>query len=610
MKYLQWWPRWRLYGILTAAVVLTLFILACGDGDETPTATTGPQATGTPTPTAAPVPTGTPTPTATPVPTATPTATVAAPARGGRLRFAWRSGGGGTESVLSWKGNAAAIGLQARPFAEDLVQSDRATGEGVNEGLTTSWMMAPDGLSWTYTLREDVPFHFGFGEFTARDVIHSLLRLTNPEALSTQGNLYKALLGDTDAELVANIDTPDDHTMTFNFLKPGLDFFDITRNLDGNTYIYSKAQFDDVGEAFMEDYVSNGLRIAGTGSWKFVEQRIRVHVLYEATDDHYRKTPEFEEFQFLWIEEPATRLAMLLNNETDAAVLVREQYPQAMAAGLEVIGSTKGGVGQMAYMYNFDDDAYSDGTRGQDPPYTNPLFDIRVREAIFRGIDEEALMISMVGERGSPQWLHSAQPGTEGFDQRFIDEYEDTYGFNPDRSRELIADAGYAPGEIELTVASYVSTNPENVLGAEIIGPMLEAIGINITLDVRDPAVNLPLLLAKQQHGEMVSFSQAQLTNPTTINIFYYTPGCCQIWRDKEIDDVLFPAYNSSIDPVEREDLMRTMLGIRYDNYAGKAMGIVPLQMVVNPAIVAEWIFPGVITSKWVYSEYVKFGGG
>ena len=81
------------------------------------------------------------------------------------------AGGGGVETVLSWRGNPAAVGLQARPFVEDLVQTHRSTGEGVSDGLSIDWDMDPSGLSWTYTLRENVPFHYGFGEFTAKDVV-------------------------------------------------------------------------------------------------------------------------------------------------------------------------------------------------------------------------------------------------------------------------------------------------------------------------------------------------------------------------------------------------------------------------------------------------------
>ena len=514
------------------------------------------------------------------------------------------------ETVLSWFGNPAAVGLQARPFVEDLVQSDRATGQGVPDGLSTAWVMAPDALSWTYTLRENVPFHFGFGEFTNRDVIESILRLTNPEALSTQGNLYKDLLGDTDAEMLGNIDTPDDHTIIFKFLKPALGFFNMTRNLDGSTYIYSQAQIEQEGLDGMEAYIDSGLRIAGTGAWMYVEQKIREGILYEATDNHYRQTPEFDELEFIWVEEPATRLAMLLNNETDATILTREQYPTATAAGMEVVSATLGGVGQILFWYNWDDDEFVDGTRGLNPPYDNPLFDVRVREAMAHAVDEEAMMVAMLGELGNKQYMHSAQPGTEGFQQRFIDEWDEKYGFDQAKSRQLLADAGYAPGEVSFTMVTSEHTNPENILAAEILAPMFEAVGFDVTIDIWERSGRLiPELLAKTMHGIVDSWSQSQLPNDQITNIFYNTAGCCQIWRDLEIDQ-LYLDYEASIDPVEREQIMSTILGIRYDFYAGKPIGIVPLQMVVNPAIVAEWIFPGVITSKWVYTEYVKFGGG
>ena len=509
---------------------------------------------------------------------------------------------------MSWKGNAAAVGFQARPFVEDLVQSHRATGQPDNSGLTTSWVMAPDALSWTYTLREDVPFHFGFGEFTARDVIESLLRLTNPEALSTQGNVYKALLGETDSEFMSNIDTPDDHTITFNFLAPGLGFLDITRNLDGNTYIYSKDQIDQEGVDGMEAYIATGLRIAGTGAWEFVEQNIQQNIRYDATDNHYRKTPEFEELEFIWVDEPATRLAMLLNNETDMALITRDQQPQAIAGGMEVVNAQLGGVGQVLYWYNWTDVEYPDGDRGLNPPYSNPLLDIRVREAMVRAIDEEALMIAMVGEF-NPQYVHSAQPGTEGFRQRFMDEWEVKYGFDPAKASQLLADAGFAPGEVEFDCISTSHTNPENELACLIMKPMFESVGFTVNIVARERTVNTQILLAKEQHGELISWSQSQLPNDQITNIFYFTAGCCQIWRDAEIDQI-FPQYNASIDPVERDEIMSQILGIRYDNYSGKPIGIVPLQIVVNPAVVAEYIFPGIITSKWVYMEYIPFGGG
>jgi len=611
----------RLYSVLIAAMVVTLFIFACGGDAEEPQvaapATAEPTAAATAEPTEEPKKEEpkkeepkkeTPKPTAAPTKAAPKATPVPEPVRGGRLKFTSTAGGGGVESVLSWKGNAAAVGLQARPFAEDLVQSDNATGEGTKVGLTTNWSMASDGLSWTYTLKEDVPFHFGYGEFTGKDVVHSLLRLTNPEALSTQGNLYKALLGDTDEEITASIALVTDHTMVFNFKAPGLGFLDMTRNLDGNTYIYSKDQYDEVGQAKMEAYVDNGLRIAGTGPFEFVEQKIQEHILYEAVDEHHRQTANFEELEFIWVAEASTRLAMLLTGQADMALITRDQYPQAVSAGMDIVSCTRCGVGQVFYFYNWDDQ-FPDGTRGSEGPYENPLLDIKVREAIIHAIDEEGLMVAMIGERGNPQYMHSAQPGTPGFQQRFIDEWDDKYGYDPARSKALLAEAGYAAGDVEITLIATPHTNPENVLASEIIAPMLNEVGISTNIVARERSPNVQLLLKKENHGELVSWSQSQLPNDQITNIFYYTPGCCQIWRDSEIDNDLYPAYTASIDPAERDALMGEILGIRYDYYAGKPVGIVPLQIAINPAVVAEYVFPGTITAKWVYMEYIPYAG-
>jgi len=582
----------RLFSILIATMVVTLFIFACG-GDSKPVAddTAEPGATAAPTADPEPEP------------------TVAAPTRGGRLKFTSPAGGGGIESVLSWKGNAAAVGLQARPFAEDLVQSDNSTGAASNLGLTTNWSMAADGLSWTYTLKEDVPFHFGYGEFTAKDVVHSILRLTNPEALSTQGNLYKGVLGETDAEITENIDIVNDHEITFNFLAPGLGFLDWTRNLDGNTYIYSKDQYDEVGQEYMEAYVDNRLRIAGTGPFEFIEQNIQENVLYEAVAEHHRQTPDFDELEFIWVAESTTRLAMLLTGQADIALIDRDQYPTARAGGMEIVSCTRCGVGQYFLWYNWDDENYPEGTRGLEPPYDNPLLDHRVRQAIVKAIDEDALQIAMFGEPVGAQYVHSAQPGTLGFQQRFIDEWDEKYGYDPARSIELLAEAGYGPGDVKFLVVSTTHTNPENQYFGELAKPMFAEVGIDVEIEHWERSEWVSGLLAKTLHSTMVSSSQSQLANDTMTNIFYNTAGCCQIWRDAEIDNDLFPRYNDSIDPIEREELMGQILGIRYDYFANKTYGIVPLQAAINPSVVSEYVFPGTITAKWVYMEYIPWAG-
>ena len=42
--------------------------------------------------------------------------------------------------------------------------------------------MAPDGKSWTIWLRQGVKFHEQWGEFTAKDVRHSIFLISQPES--------------------------------------------------------------------------------------------------------------------------------------------------------------------------------------------------------------------------------------------------------------------------------------------------------------------------------------------------------------------------------------------------------------------------------------------
>src|SRR4030095_11550338 len=62
--------------------------------------------------------------------------------------------------------------LQYDPFLETLLEVDPKTGE-YTPSLAEKWAASPDFKEWTFILRKGVPFHYGYGQFTARDVVHS-----------------------------------------------------------------------------------------------------------------------------------------------------------------------------------------------------------------------------------------------------------------------------------------------------------------------------------------------------------------------------------------------------------------------------------------------------
>ena len=194
-------PLWLLAGVL-------VFIVACGGAAATPEAA-APAATGAPAATAAPglprrrrprqrrrrqglpQPTAAPAATAAPgapAPTAAPAATAApttAPPAGAMfktdiVRFALPTPD--VESNRTWAGGWLYI-VQHDVFAETLLRVDENTSE-VGPLLAESWEWSDDFRTWSFKLREGIPWHFGWGDFSSADVLHSFDLVNREDSLA------------------------------------------------------------------------------------------------------------------------------------------------------------------------------------------------------------------------------------------------------------------------------------------------------------------------------------------------------------------------------------------------------------------------------------------
>ena len=83
-----------------------------------------------------------------------------------------------------------------------------AGGMELEPELAESWEMAPDGLSYTFNLREGVKFHDG-SELTAEDVKYTIDRV-----LALKKGIYQTISSITSAEVV------DDHTIALTLSEP------------------------------------------------------------------------------------------------------------------------------------------------------------------------------------------------------------------------------------------------------------------------------------------------------------------------------------------------------------------------------------------------------
>src|SRR5499426_490252 len=208
----------------------------------------------------------------------------------------------GWDTNFTWL-NPRSANLDKRPALEFLVGIDRHTGAYVPE-LAEKWEMAPDGKTWTISLRKGVMFHEHWGEFTARDVRHAVFLITQPESIQSDASTWRTLMGIEKADTIEEVarkvaqgvEIVDDYTVVFRLKQVAPEFVEtISANTD--LVIESKARWDAGGKELY------GQKVAGTGPFEFVERKVGAHVRYKRVEHHWRQTPECKELAFRWVPE-------------------------------------------------------------------------------------------------------------------------------------------------------------------------------------------------------------------------------------------------------------------------------------------------------------------
>ena len=579
-------------------LMLLIIAVACGeDATSTPrpTATSVPTAvppTATPT-TAAVQPTATPTtaamqptatarPTATPTPVPTPTsAPVAMMAKVDRVILA--TAPPLREGLMPWL--STELMFMVRPMYESIISVDPSTGVHIPQ-LATKWEVGPGAKSWTITLREDVPFHFGWGEFTANDVVYAWERLVSETSIASDRDIWSQVMGSVD-----DFDLVGDHQLVFNVNRPepDLDFRLATRQ--GNYAISSKAQFDEEGELGMQ------AQPAGTGAYVFKEYEPNAIIVYERVEDHWRVTPEFRELEIRIVREDATKLAALLAGETHMTDLPKDLQDSALAAGKKRVQANQTKMGWVAFWGGL---YFADGKADLSVPWT----DVKVREALNRAVDREEMLETIFHGRGSMAGPYAFLDYTQGWDPSWMERLPDEYGYDPDLSRELLADAGYADG-FELKIYNYPSSYPELEQVFEALAQYFIAVGVNAkVIDVDYGTIREPL--RERRLDGMMGWGPYITGNPHTVISLSYTIGGGFSQYDHPFIEEKIAELNQSADPVVRDRIQREIGEHKWVNYTEIPLFNVPEEVIIDPEVIAEYLLSGAFPDLWTHLELMK----
>jgi peptide/nickel transport system substrate-binding protein len=492
-----------------------------------------------------------------------------------------------------WINGTADHNIQHDPILEWLVEVDAETAQ-YKPWLADSWELGPDGRSWRVKLHKGVQFHHGYGEFTARDVVHT-------HALWCDANYpgrkdptvagYKAGICQ-----VERIEAVNDHEVIMHCKVVCLDM-PFYYSSASNVMIFSKKQWDQEGEMGYET------RPAGTGPYIFKERELGRYVLYErAPTPHWKHgVVDWKEIQMTWTLQESTRFAQLLAGETHLTEVNKDLTDELVSKGYKLIRS-RGTAQQMQInfggLYFGTEDPqtkrYTEngGTTGKldlKVPWTN----VKVRQAMNKAINRDELLKVLYKGRAAPMYVHGFYPDLEGWDPTWEKRFPEMYGYDRAAAKRLLAEAGYPKGFKAKAWLYPFAGAPEMEAVMESVAIQLREVGIELELEEADwvSAVR-PRLNERKAHGYLFAVPPSKKAVEPQLAVFNTGKGVPKMFESDELYK-MWEELLQITDPKARDAQLRKIGNYKFENFETIPLFDVFIEVIVDPKIVADWPFPG-----------------
>ncbi|MFD8154396.1 ABC transporter substrate-binding protein [Streptomyces sp. NPDC059720] len=408
---------------------------------------------------------------------------------------------------------------------EGLTRYDLSKADGpapITAALATSWKVAADKRTWTFTLRKGVKFHDGTA-FDADAVLFNLDRY-----LDKKSPHYTDALGAAAGEYAGGITEytklADDRVRLVTGKPNGHFPQDLAHVL-----IASPTAVKKTGSA---KFSGNPV---GTGPFRFVRQQTGEQIELARFDGYWRGAPKLDRLVVKALPDPAARTAALRSGAVNWIEYPNpDDIPSLKADGVQLLTN------------HYDHLWYwiLDTTAG---PWKDP----RVRKAANYAVDREAIAEDLLHGTAAPA-EQAAPSGTFAYDAA-----NDTYRHDPAEARRLLAEAGYAKGfSTSVTVPTGGSGNLVPVPIAEAVQRDLAAVGIKAEIRTTDWST----LIAAEAKGKVARGSQAIAQSTTLFQseallpLFIGTgsPFWTGHYSNPKVDKLLASA-STSTDPAARE---------------------------------------------------------
>jgi peptide/nickel transport system substrate-binding protein len=330
-------------------------------------------------------------------------------------------------------------------------------GKGVEAGLATKWEPAPDGLSWTFTLRDGVKYSDG-SDMKAEDIKTSIELAAKSEKSSWASN-YKAI---KDVEVV------DPKTIKINLTEPFAPLPSVMAMFCAAILPSDKATASEA-----KDWdPATAWKTKGTGAYYIDGWQKGDTIVLKANPYYWKGKPDVDEVRIEYVPDDNTRVLKLQGGEVDVIDFVPLSQLASLAAQPNLAAQAFT-IAQMYFVMLNNE--------------KKPLDDLKVRQALNYATDKDAIIKTVFFGQAEfanapiPPGMYQASdlPG---------------YKFDLEKAKQLMKESSAPDGfDVEMQVRS---GNTEYANIATILKDEWAKIGVNVNI------VNLETSVVRTNYRE------------------------------------------------------------------------------------------------------------